>query len=351
MSNDDRIKITSEEIARVVLTPSPSQVPGAQPGPRSDGRRDFGSVAGQPGEGVISSGPGNLLLRSWVYLGLAGVAGALLAWALCEPFYQGGVPHGVAHLLGPLVITSMCLAFASAECWAERSSAKYLRRAVLAVVLGAVLGCVLITMANLLYTLLLAISAREGGESKPVHQVIARSVGWGVYGVASGAVYGVIGGSIRKGAYGILGGVAGAVLGGALFDPISWLFGNGTVSRAVALVVYAAGTGMAMGLVEDALKDRWIFVSGGPLAGKQFILYEALTTLGSAPTSDIYLFKDTSILPAHATIEIRGRQAVLLAADVVCVNGEPLCEHTLRSGDRIQIGRYTLDFREKRRSA
>jgi len=61
------------------------------------------------------------------------------------------------------------------------------------------------------------------------------------------------------------------------------------------------------GLVESALKDRWLYVTAGPLAGKQFILYKPRTIVGSDQKCDIYLFKDSNIAKEHAIIDWRGR--------------------------------------------
>jgi len=46
-------------------------------------------------------------------------------------------------------------------------------------------------------------------------------------------------------------------------------------------------------------------VTAGPLAGKQFILYKALTTLGSQQQSDIYLFKDPNIFRSTRLLQQR----------------------------------------------
>src|SRR5207302_6924882 len=123
--------------------------------------------------------------------------------------------------------------------------------------------------------------------------------------------------------YGVLGGVIGSGIGGFLFDPISFLTHGGGASRAVGLSLFGLSTGIAMGLVESALKDRWLYVAAGPLAGKQFILYKPATVLGSQQTNDVYLFKDTSILPQHATIHLRGAQVMLSAAGPTFVGGQP----------------------------
>jgi pSer/pThr/pTyr-binding forkhead associated (FHA) protein len=104
-----------------------------------------------------------------------------------------------------------------------------------------------------------------------------------------------------------------------------------------------------MGIVESALKDRWLYVASGPLAGKQFILYKPATVIGSSQQCDIYLFKDPSIQQQHARIELRGAQTFLHAQGQVFVSGQPARTRALQSGDLIQIGRYAFHFRERQR--
>ena len=91
-------------------------------------------------------------------------------------------------------------------------------------------------------------------------------------------------------------------------------------------------------------------VTSGPLAGKQFILYKPLTTIGSSQKCDIYLFKDTSILPQHGTIELRGAQTFLRSDGPIFVSGAPARNRALQSGDLLQIGRYAFHFRERQRN-
>jgi hypothetical protein len=105
-----------------------------------------------------------------------------------------------------------------------------------------------------------------------------------------------------------------------------------------------------MGLVESALKDRWFYVMAGPLAGKQFILYKSLTTIGSRQQSDIYLFKDPNILPEHAVIQIAGARVQLRAQGPVYWAGQTITNRVLQDGDLLQIGRYSFRYKEKQRS-
>ena len=139
-------------------------------------------------------------------------------------------------------------------------------------------------------------------------------------------------------------------LGGIAFDPISSAAEtSGAPSRAIGFALIGLATGVAIGIVESALKDRWLYVASGPLAGKQFILYKPITTIGSSQSSDIYLFKDTSILPQHGVIEMRGAQTFVRSNGPVFVSGAPARNRALQSGDLIQIGRYAFHFRERQR--
>jgi hypothetical protein len=179
---------------------------------------------------------------------------------------------------------------------------------------------------------------------------IARAVAWMVLGVAAGATYGIIGMSGKKAAYGILGGVIGAGLGGLLFDPIALATNGGAASRGVGFSLLGLATGVAIGLVESALKDRWLYVTAGPLAGKQFILYKPRTIIGSDQKCDIYLFKDNNIAKEHAIVDLAGSRIMLRAIGETYVNGQPVRQQVLMSGAVVQIGRYAFRYQERQRN-
>jgi hypothetical protein len=156
--------------------------------------------------------------------------------------------------------------------------------------------------------------------------------------------------SAKKTQYGVLGGVIGAGLGGILFDPIALLTHGGAASRAVGFALVGLATGVAVGLVESALKDRWLYVTAGPLAGKQFILYKPRTIVGSDQKCDIYLFKDSNIAKEHAIIELAGSRIMLRAIGETYMNGQPVRQQVLMPGVILQIGRYAFRYQERHRN-
>jgi type III secretion system (T3SS) inner membrane Yop/YscD-like protein len=353
-SPDDKpaFKITLDDLAKVQL---PAEQPHGGMAPVVAGARQYGNIA-MPGEApaIATQDKPRFYLQGWFYLGVAGMIGALIGWGVCEPFVQdfGRTRFNWADfLMLPLIVMFTCLGLGVAESIVERSLSKALVRGLLGVALGAVFGFVLDIFANMVYGIGRMVIYELGVRTvrNPAHWIV-RGVAWAVFGVAAGIVYGLVDRSARKTKYGVLGGLIGAGLGGTVFDPISFATNTGSVSRGVGFGLLGLATGVAIGIVESALKDRWLYVAAGPLAGKQFILYKPLTTIGSSQKCDIYLFKDNSILPQHGSIEMRGAQTFLRSDGPIFVSGQPARVRALQSGDLVQIGRYAFHFRERHRN-
>jgi hypothetical protein len=319
----------------------------------TSGATVYGSINDMPDDPALPEEKASVWLQGWLYLGSAGLVGALLGWGICEPWFVDGPG---AHRWGntwllPLIVALMCVGFGVAESIVERSMRKGLIRLALALPLGIVFGFVFDGIANVLYNIALGMVAAAGVQSfhNPAAW-LARGVGWAAFGAAGGVVYGIVGRSAKKAGYGALGGAVGALLGGLVFDPIAFLAKGGAPSRGVGFALLGLATGVAMGLVESALKDRWLYVTAGPLAGKQFILYKPVTTLGSNQQADIYLFKDAEILPAHARLERKGSRVHVMANGPVYVGGSPVRgTYVLTNGAVLRIGRYGFRYQEKQR--
>jgi Inner membrane component of T3SS, cytoplasmic domain len=349
------LRVTLEELAGVASPESPALVPAVEPSPvASTGAKSYGNINAMPDAPTLVHEKGSILLQAWFYLGLAGLLGTLAGWGIAEPGFVDG-PENVRRwgniLVIPLVVTLMCVGFAVAESIVERSTKKALMRGGLALPLGMILGFILSGIANIFYSIGLSICAQAGVQSFHSPAVwIVRGLAWMVLGVAGGLVYGIIGQSMKKTGYGALGGAIGAAVGGTIFDPISFITHQGATSRAIGFGLLGMATGVAIGLVESALKDRWLYVTAGPLAGKQFILYKPQTVVGSAQSSDIYLFKDPEILPQHAILELKGSKVHLVAMGAAYVAGQPVRGiRVLENGTMIQLGRYAFRYQEKQR--
>lgn len=347
------IRVTLKEVEQVVVPTAPSGMLAPPPQDAPSGAKSYGNInSAEPSAPLTPEEKGSFLLQGWFYLGAAGLLGSIAGWGLCEPSFHDEYTSGWGNtFMVPFVIMFMLVFFAVAESVVERSWKKAAVRMAQVFPLGLIFGFIFQIAAGIAFNIGMGIIYSIGVQThrNPAFWLV-RGLAWMVFGFAGGIVYGLIGRSFKKGKYGVIGGIIGAGIGGLLFDPIALGFDLGDVSRAVGFGIFGLATGAAMGFVENALKDRWLYVSAGPLAGKQFILYKALTTIGSLQQSDIYLFKDASITPQHAVIETRGTQVLLRSATPVYVSGVPTQSRVLASGDVIQIGRYSFRYNERHRS-
>lgn len=209
----------------------------------------------------------------------------------------------------------------------------------------------------------LAGSMMRPGETEPtgvalfIHMV-GRAMAWTFAASAMGIGQGLALKSKKLLLNGLVGGLIGGFLGGALFDPIakvleaSGLGETGSLSRLFGFTVIGTSVGLFTGLVESISKDAWLYMKAGPLAGKQFVIYRDPTVLGSSPKSDIYLFKDAAIEPAHAEIHSLGTRYELRDKGTrsgTYVNGKQITSRVLEPGDTIQLGETVLQYSERQR--
>jgi hypothetical protein len=360
MSNDNgKIRITWDDVNKVeVDQPAPVAIPVTRP-IHSTADGSWGTISPQAhNAATTATSGGSVLLKGWFYLGAAGLAGAFLAWMFCEPSFEDtGVQGWGNAFIFPLMVILMSIGFGTAESIVERTWKRAFLRGLASTGLGLVLGFVFYGIANVVFGLLigLMVSLGANADGLPANPLfwLVRGLAWAVFGMAGGLIFGIVSKSGKKTSYGMLGGVIGAAIGGVLFDPISLMAGGAEASRVIGMSILGASTGIAIGLVESALKDRWLYVSGGPLAGKQFVLYQDLVTIGRSQSNTIYLFKDPGVLEQHATIEHRTGRSLLTAYGPVVVSGQPLqsrMQRVLNNGDVIQIGRYTFTYAEKERA-
>ncbi|MES2221632.1 MAG: FHA domain-containing protein [Acidobacteriota bacterium] len=352
--NPQSLKVSLEDLAKVANSEPDKVAVHAQPASASPAAKSYGNINATQDAPAVAHEKGSILLHGWFYLGVAGTLGTLAGWGLAEPAFVDG-PNNASHwgdvLMVPLVVTLMCVGFAVAESIVERSTRKALVRGGLALPLGMVLGFLISNLANVFFNVGLAFCHAAGVLTFHNPAIwIVRGLAWMVLGVAGGVIYGIIGQSMKKTGYGALGGAIGALIGGSIFDPIAFATHGGATSRAVGFGLLGLATGVAIGLVESALKDRWLHVTAGPLAGKQFILYKPRTVVGSSQSSDIYLFKDPDILPLHAIFELKGSKIYLVASGPVYVSGQSMRgPRVIDSGTIVQIGRYAFRYQEKHR--
>jgi hypothetical protein len=217
------------------------------------------------------------------------------------------------------------------------------------ILLGMIGGALVALFINTLYHSL------GGGrlDSRLGQQMLARTICWGVLGLFLAIAPGVALRSWKRLAIGLAGGLIGGLLGGLLFDPLGEMTHSGLPARLLALTAIGVLSGAGTGLIEQAARRGWLYVTAGLIAGKQFILYRNPTFIGSSPRCEVYLFKDPDISPQHAALhQIPGGFELedFGSATGTRVNGRPVKRRRLRGGDQVQIGSTCLLFQEKARA-
>ncbi len=181
--------------------------------------------------------------------------------------------------------------------------------------------------------------------------MVGRALAWAVAAIPAGLGVGIALRIKQLAINGLVGGLLGGLLGGMLFDPIDYLMsrpdGEAALPRALGFTVIGLMVGLFVGLVEQWTKTAWMLVRSGPLQGKQFIIHRAVTSVGSSPRTDLYLFKDSSIEPDHALLRIQGGRCQIEDQDTASgtfVNGARVVRQVLHSGDLVVIGTTVLEF-------
>ncbi|HEY3267026.1 MAG TPA: FHA domain-containing protein [Armatimonadota bacterium] len=341
----NRIVITADDLRN-----APDR-PAAPPRPMVPGPMGYG-----PGK-TKTQYPSGVSAQALAPSAIAGLVGGAVAWALSEAMvgWQSETTSmgqmiaamgGFGALMGGVI--GMCLGAA------EGIEARAFQKAAMAALVGLAIGAGGGFVGGAIGQLCFGVLIGSGQPSLP-NVMLARIVGWSIVGTCIGLGQGIGRGSGKRVVNGVLGGLIGGFAAGVMFDPIGMVtrFGagdTGTMSRAVGITVLGVAAGLAIGLVDQMRKEAWLSVTSGPLAGKQFILYEQRTRLGSSPKCEITLFKDPGVSPEQAVIEDRGSERVLMALDAQnppAVNGQPVRATRLAGGCVITLGSTTLLYEEK----
>jgi hypothetical protein len=376
MSNDGRIVLTEDDFeetgtATTADAPTPSAAPGisppappATPGPFPpptsapapafppplDGTRPVSTPA-------FSGDPLAAINDPHLSAVLSAVAGMGVAWLITQitgvaditPGSPTGL-HAIAGLWVGIVAVVFCTtvqAFDRLLTGAWEAAAQRAGRAVLpALALGFVSGF----LASWVYVKVGEHAFDQGNYSldNPL-LYFARALGWAVFGAGIGATLGLAEQSQPKAINGVLGGAAGGSVGGLIFQFTGAHIHSQGFSRLVSLLAIGVLIAGATVLVETARREAWLRVIAGGMTGKEFILYHAVTRIGSSAQCEIFIVKDPAIAALHAQIHDQAGRRTLSAAPgaPVLVNGTAVSQHELRPGDQLQIGATTIAYDER----
>jgi hypothetical protein len=182
--------------------------------------------------------------------------------------------------------------------------------------------------------------------------LLGRALSWAVLGLGIGLGQGIADRSRDRLVFGLVGGGLGGFLGGFLFEWLRVAMGDRLdVGQAVGIVTMGAGLGLCLALVEQAMRRAWVQVLNGRQEGRIYLLSHPRCRMGLDERAEVGLFGDPSVARRHAEIASHAGGYVLhdlAGAGTTRVNGDAVSgARPLRDGDRIELGRIHLIFRQR----
>jgi hypothetical protein len=281
---------------------------------------------------------------------LIGGWSALVGWGLAELIFGRWVDNLFLAVLMVVMVASALGAGLSqvngliTAQW--RSQIRFVGPGLLGGFLGGLLGGLL---ANLLYLLV--------GQKIAFLGFLGRVLGWTLLGLSIGICEGILERHWRKFRNGLIGGSLGGFLGGLFFNPVNWIIGSPVSSRAFAFVMLGLSIGFFLSLVQVLLKEAWLTVEEGFRPGRQLILSQRITTMGTSEKASLIFiaYGAKGVEPVHVRICRRDSGRFVLedndSRGGTLLNDEPIDRPTgLENGDVIQLGVNRVRFHERVRA-
>lgn len=253
----------------------------------------------------------------------------------------------------------------------NRSWQRFVKFGAIGFLLGALAGGISLPFVNFLYESL-TIAANETkapSANKPLMVFLIGTVCWILFGGFVG-----LGEGVGKGTQfwkGVLGGMLGGFLGGIIFEinravTVQTSSEGGTFNshffQAVSLTLLGAAVSASVAFVASALKNAWMEVLDGKLAGRNIDITKYVDQrlgalkagiIGSDEWSaHIYLPGDNEVLSHHAQINYQNGSPTITVSpeaakhQTTYLNGRRLTHSSpLVNGDRIQIGSTNIIYR------
>lgn len=352
----ERLVIRAEDLGQAQpqggALPPPPPVPGsaARPGGVLPPVPSLPPTMQVAGGGMVKLGA-NSVVSGLLGGGVGGLLGAIVSELIYSPDDRSAITDseirfqtGVWVMIVGAVIGFVLLAW---DGLTSGSPQKARRDGFFGAVAGGIAGFVGGYIAQIIFSDMLEDVTFDELENKAI---LARVIAWAVFGALLGIGLGIKGGQ-KKIVNGLIGGLLGGGVGGLLFQLLANsddTGDSGTQLRIVGLVCTGVGIGLGIGLVERARRDSWLTITSGPMAGKEFILYNASTLIGSDYRCHIVLVRDPSVAAQHLSFDLAGGAASVRAmGGQVLVNGQTVQQQRLRNGDTVTVGASVLSYHER----
>ncbi len=286
----------------------------------------------------------NTFIRKLVY-GFIGLLGGLAAWPVAEILLQqqSSFPSFLVFTvsLGAIFGAVMGAFLGSSEGIMLSIKPKIVPGIITGAVVGVVGGIVGFLIGQGVLLFISEIVFHSNKSLRSIGIPISRIVSWTFLGMFIGMVEGVRALSFAKIKVGLLGGIVGGLFGSVLMEFLRTQYPEFIFTRLVGLMVFGMLIGVFYGLFEKGMAQGVLRLLNGKLKGKEYLLVQRKTKIGSSAKMDILLSEYKDIAEDHAQISRKKDNAVIKCSTPesrVLVNEAKIDEHTLKFEDVVQIG-------------
>jgi hypothetical protein len=293
-----------------------------------------------------------------------GIIGALLGWALLEPFFQEGGSSGRVGLANAFLFPIVAgLVSASLAAVNKSVPPLFSQTAAAAGAFGLVFAVafVLLIPAQIVFNWFSSVPHLGAGMPRATGfsaTIAGRALAWSLVGTTIGLGTGLVTGQRGTLVNRMLSGLLAGLVAGVLFDPLQALV-SGTVkstwiSRLAGFIILGGMAGLLTGIMEDAARKGLLLVTSGPRAGTRLVLDDQPCLIGSTGTCDLVLPDDLQFAQPSALVQKIGLSFELRALgeeSKVQVNRREVSATRLTHGDVVRIDGTDLLFSDAGRYA
>jgi len=185
-----------------------------------------------------------------------GAAGFLLSELLGRSYTAESMSGAIFVLVGTFALLGISIGgfLGGAEGYFHRNRYRMMYGIKMGVLLGGIGGAVAGLMAQAAFSVILSMGNTVDGQVPFVHMMLARTIGWAIFGSLLGAAYGIKENTLGDLKFGVLSGCIGGTIAGVLFDPLARAIqaGQGSVSRFAGFVILGLSLGTAIRYLQEA---------------------------------------------------------------------------------------------------
>ncbi|MDH5560692.1 MAG: FHA domain-containing protein [Deltaproteobacteria bacterium] len=292
----------------------------------------------------------SITLRKIIFC-FVGLLAGLAAWPVAEIIllFQVSFPSYLMFsiFLGAIFGLVIGLFMGAKEGQAPSNRKSLFNRIIAGSLVGVLGGAVGFLIGQALLFVLGEYFIHSGRAHSALGLPLSRAVGWAFLGLFVGVTDGVRSGSLRKIKVGALGGLLGGILGGLALQYIGIFIENMMYARFAGLLLLGLSIGFFYGLVEDRLSFGVLRLLNGKFKGKEFLINQRKTRIGSAGKMDIQLNQYGTVADFQAEIVSKKDCLLIKSRDekgTVIVNDSLINEHELKFEDVIQIGKAKMIY-------